>query len=360
MSIERRLYAVAAPGLEEITAGELRGMGARDIVVQAGGVAFGGSLERANRELRTASRVLKVLARGRAKSFAHLESVCQEVGWADYLCPGEPVRVLVTCRRSRLYHDKAVAERVSAILASGGFPAPTDDDEQAPAEVWIRLFGDRLSVSVDSSGERLHRRGYRLDPWKAPVRETLAAGILLASGWDPKTPLLDPMCGSGTFPIEAALMALGRPPGEHRHFAWERWPCKAKGLARRSVAPADSAKVEVPQIVGVDRDPGAIAAARANAERARAPIELACADIGDVGPTPGVPGLIVVNPPYGERHKRGRAAFRAVQSLVARFAGWSAVAMYAPPGSLPRGWEPLLQVRNGGINVRVIRYTAAP
>ena len=185
-------------------------------------MAFNGGLDelyRANLHLRTASRVLVRLGDFYAAAFSELRKKAGRLEWERYLRPGQPVALHVTCHKSKLYHSDAVAERVAGAIGDRlGRPTtmlkPAESEDDSPPQlVIVRLVNDHCTISIDSSGELLHRRGYRLATAKAPLRETLAAGMLLASGWDVRSPLIDPFCGSGTIAIEAALMRAGLPPG---------------------------------------------------------------------------------------------------------------------------------------------------
>ena len=226
-----QIFAPTAPGLESITAGELKSLGVRGRQ-EIGGVAFGGDLDRiyqANLWLRTASRVVVRLGQFHASTFYELERRAKKLPWTDFLPGNGSVEVRVTCRKSKLYHSDAVAERVLAVIA-GVAPSgtemksrsfnPDEDEEEYQGKggsglFIVRIVNDQCEISADSSGELLHRRGYRKEVAKAPLRETLAAAMVLASGWDGRRgePLLDPLCGSGTIPIEAALIARGIAPG---------------------------------------------------------------------------------------------------------------------------------------------------
>jgi len=285
-------FAVCAPGLEPFTARELKDLGlqiapstsSRDSlegkgkVEEMGGVECRGSLVdlyRANLRLRTASRILLHLGSFFADTFSDLGRRTRRLSWEAYLNPGSPVALRVTCHKSRLFHSAAVTERVlESIGARLGRIPPTkkfDGEEEGnpPQLIFVRLVENRCTLSLDSSGALLSRRGYRLATAKAPLRETLAAGILMASGWDLKSPLVDPFCGAGTIPIEAALMARNIAPGIHRHFAFMDWPNfdaetweRLKALSREGEAKSS------PPLMGSDRDAGAIRAAGENAERA--------------------------------------------------------------------------------------------
>ena len=210
-----RCLAVTPPGAEELTARELTGLGVNLRRTFRGGVEFRASdrqLYAANLWTRTATRIVVRVARFVAPAFSDLERELAAVPWERWLPPGTTPEVRVSSTSSRLYHTDAVAERVVAAAASG--PA-------GGGLIVVRIVHDRVMVSVDSSGAPLHQRGWRLDQGPAPLRETLAAAALLASGWDGAAPLVDPLCGSGTIVIEAALLAAGRPPGAGRRFAFQ-------------------------------------------------------------------------------------------------------------------------------------------
>jgi putative N6-adenine-specific DNA methylase len=223
-------------------------------------------------------------------------------------------------------------------------------------------------VSIDTSGALLHRRGYRQAVARAPLRETMAAALLLASGWDGTAPLLDPMCGSGTIPIEGALLARRIAPGARREFAFARWPGfdRARWDALLAAARARELPTSPTPIVGSDRDEGAVAAARANAERAgvAGDVALERRAISAIEPPPG-PGWLVGNPPYGKRVGEGDDVrdFYAQLGKVARarLAGWT-VALLSPDRALDRQLGLRLEERartsNGGIPVRVVVGTA--
>jgi putative N6-adenine-specific DNA methylase len=231
----------------------------------------------------------------------------------------------------------------------------------------VRFLHDVCTISADSSGELLHRRGYRLATAKAPLRETLAAGVLMAMGWDGQEPLLDPMCGAGTIPIEAALIARRIAPGLARAFASERWPAApvADFDALRARARAESLpRARVP-IFASDRDAGAIAAARANAERAgvAGDIEFRECALSGIAPPAGH-GLLLTNPPYGARVGERNALRNLYAQLgkVARGAcgGWTIALLSADralEAQVKLPFTQALRFRNGGIPVRLVRGT---
>lgn len=372
-----RMFAVAAPGLEAFAARELACLGVpgRSAAVDAegGGVAFGGDLRllyRANLHLRTASRVLVRLGSFRAAAFAELRRKAALLPWERYVAAGREIAVRATCRKSRLYHSEAVAERIAGAIGDR-LAAPVeraraaDEEAEAPPQlVLARLAGDVCTISVDSSGALLHRRGYRLGAGPAPLRETLAAGLLAASGWDARSPLVDPLCGSGTIPIEAALLALDRAPGAARRFAFMDWPCfEPRAFEELRAAAAPPAPGSAPVIAGSDRDAGAIRLAAANAGRAAVGehVRFERRAVSALEPPPG-PGFVVTNPPYGRR--LGEAGelrdlyARLGDVLRERCAGWR-VAMLCPDRRLLAatrlGLDASLSFANGGLRVHVAR-----
>jgi putative N6-adenine-specific DNA methylase len=378
-------FAVTSPGLEELAAQELRRLDLQPKQLPAprperrtpgeesGGVAFEGELAdlyRANLHLRTASRVLVRLGEFNATAFSELRKKAGRLGWGRYISAGQPVDLRVTCHKSRLYHSDAVAERVAGAIGDClGQPTPLQkqDEEHAdhpPQLVVVRLVNDACTISVDSSGSLLHRRGYRQATAKAPLRETLAAAMLLASGWDTASPLLDPFCGSGTIAIEAAMLALGLPPGGSRRFAFMDWPGFERKpwealLAGVQTRPAN----ELPPIQASDRDAGAVDMARANAERAGVAeyIEFSCRAVSAIQP-PEEPGWVVTNPPYGLRVSSNRDLRNLYAQLghvlKAHCIGWHVAILCNDPKLLSQTGLRLdtsFSMVNGGVKVRLGR-----
>jgi putative N6-adenine-specific DNA methylase len=364
------LYAVTAPGLESLTAAELRQLGIEATGVEPGGVAFQGTLAdvaRANLWLRTPSRILLRLGTFHVRALGELERKAGQLPWREWLVADRPLTVRATCRKSRLFHQGAVAERVLA--ASGGRPAsatlaPDEKEGDTAQLVVVRLFRDEATISLDSSGALLHRRGYRLETAKAPLRETLAAALLLASGWHPGEPLVDPFCGSGTIPIEAALLARRLPPGLHRSFAFRHWAGWDEADWRSLIdAARDQSLSRAPStIIAADRDAGAIEAARANAARAgvEQDIEFRCEALSLLDPPAGM-GHLVSNPPYGVRVGEPRALrdlyTRLGQVARERLAGWR-LTLLLPTVPLERAiglaFTESLRTSNGGLTVRAV------
>lgn len=371
--------AVTAPGLAPLTADELRARGIMPTRVSVEGVSFRGSLAdvcAANLWLRTASRVLVRLAVFHADSFHELERRAQRVSWNRYVTAGVPVRFRVTCRKSRLYHSDAVAQRLAtAVQAAGGTlravdseltAAASDSDEAAGVAneqlVVARLYHDRCTISLDSSGVLLHRRGYRQQTAKAPLRETLAAATLLAVGWHGQSPLLDPLCGAGTLAIEGAWLARAHAPGLDRAFAFMHWPEFDRRAWDGLVAAARSTERPASVVIQAsDRDAGAVAATHANAERAgvERDIEVSQRSLAEIEPV-RTPGWLITNPPYGVRVGT-RATVRDLYAQIgdvarAKCAGWNIAVVAPDPGLASKlGFRVTSRLRtvNGGIPVEV-------
>jgi putative N6-adenine-specific DNA methylase len=293
----------------------------------------------------------------------------KKIPWGQFVAAPAAVEVNVTARQSKLYHTDAIAERLQAAMASRKFPdvrRPTSDGRQLFV---VRVVRDEFEISADTSGELLHMRGYRQAVAKAPLRETLAAALLLGVGYDGTRPLLDPFCGSGTIPIEGALIARNIAPGLRRDFAIERWPSFYPPIAKAIREEAHSRQRPMPSatITGADRDAGAIAAAVANAERANVARDVVFVEraLSAMERLPAG-GLIVTNPPYGVRVGKGAD----VRDLFAQFghvardkAIGSTVAMYLPDANLGRQTrlqlETLYKTSNGGLPVAAVRASVS-
>lgn len=375
------LFAVTSPGLEALAAAELEAMGV-SAAAEPGGVAWEGTREElyaANLRLRTAGRVLVRAAEFRARTFFELERHAGKVPWEQWVGPGRAVRLRVTSRKSKLYHEGAVAQRVLEAIERRAGPlqgveaakGEETEEEGADAQLFVvRFLRDRCTVSVDASGELLHRRGYRREVAKAPLRETLAAAMLLASGWQGSAPLLDPLCGSGTIAIEGALLArriapgLAHGEGGTRRYAFREWPDFDAAAWTEVVARAEEEALPsagVP-IHASDRDAGAVEATRGNAERAGvlSDLTLDARPLSAVEPPPG-PGWLVSNPPYGVRVGESaglRNLYAALGRLArARLPGWTLALLSADrrlEAQVGVPFTEVLSTRNGGIAVRLV------
>lgn len=321
MSTVLATWCACAPGLERLVAEEFNGFGLKPKHLEPGGFTAAMTVPQlyaANLRTALATRITVRLGRFHASEFWELEKRAERLAWHAWVPKGSTVAFRVTSRKSKLYHNDAIAERLGALVSarvpgvSVAVTAEEDDDavdpRAAPAQLFlVRLVNDEVTISIDSSGDLLFRRGWRQATAKAPLRETLAAAMLTGSGWTGATPLHDPFCGAGTIVIEAARRLRRIPPGWDRHFAFEQWPTfdAAAWTAVRAVAEAERLSSVNCQLIGSDRDPGAIRAALANAARAGVArdVKFAEADLRDLPPAPGT--HLVTNPPYGVRVGEG-------------------------------------------------------
>jgi putative N6-adenine-specific DNA methylase len=326
-----RYFATCARGLEPVLAGELTALGASEITSGRGGVTFHGDaamLYRACLWLRTAVRVLRPVQEFDAHSPDELYEAVRAINWADYLTPDHTLAVDCNVRDSAMTHSQYAARRVKDAICDQFRDRtgrrPSVDTEQPMIGLNLHVSKNHAVLSLDSSWSSLHKRGYRPIQTIAPLNEALAAGLLLRAGWAPGTPLVDFMCGSGTFCIEAAWIALNRPPGLTRKwFAFQGWPDFDRPLwnairddARRAVRkelPTSAAEVATHQpakpgftaapIAGSDVRQDAIDFSRGNARTAGVGnlLTFEKRDLRDARPSSDVPGVVICNPPYGER-----------------------------------------------------------
>lgn len=375
-----RAFATAHPGCEPILAREVTDLGVAAAEIVTGGVEFEAddrTVALANIGLRTAGRVLVRIIEFGARSFGELERRAGRVPWEQFIGEGVAVHFRVTAKKSKLTHERGIAERLGRALLER---APTTALVEARGEVEsedhdvallptiqrfvVRFHRDVCTISADASGPLLHRRGYRVETGKAPLRETLAASLVLASGWDGLTPLIDPLCGSGTIPIEAAMIARRIAPGLTRRFSFERWPVLS-GSVVESVRRELAAGVRSPAgvtIHGSDRDAGAVAAAVANAARAGVgeSIQWTRASLSAIEP-PAHRGWVVTNPPYGAR-LGARADLRNLYAqlgnvLRRRCPGWRVAMVSADrmlEGQVGLDWGVVASTENGGLPVRFV------
>ncbi|WP_102223743.1 THUMP domain-containing class I SAM-dependent RNA methyltransferase [Acidimangrovimonas sediminis] len=341
MDTDFEIFLAAPPGLEDTLRDEAAAAGFAEPVATPGGVTTRGGwpeVWRANLELRGAGRVLARIGAFRAFHLAQLDKRATKFPFADFLPQGAAMKVEATCRRSKIYHAGAAIQRVEKALEKtigATFPKANEkrpeDPEDAPDEdllrLMVRIEDDLVTLSLDTSGAALHRRGFKEAVGKAPMRETMAALFLRQCGYDGSEPVLDPMCGSGTFPIEAAEIAMGLMPGRARSFAFEHFPgfeAAAFAALKAAHAPRDTALT----FHGSDRDAGAIRMSTANAGRAGVAgvTRFTNAAISDLQRPEGPPGLVIINPPYGARIGNKGMLFglhaRMGEVLRERFGGW--------------------------------------
>jgi putative N6-adenine-specific DNA methylase len=321
------IFLVTVPGLEEILCAEVRSKGFNSAHAVPGGVMIKGGwpeVWRANLWVRGAGRVLAQLASFRVLHLAELDNKARHVPWSKVLRADVPFRVEATCRKSRIFHSGAAAQRIETAIQAvlGATPSPD-------AEVLVRahIDHDLCTLSIDTSGELLHRRGYKDSVGQAPMRETMASLFLRQCGYDGTEPVVDPMCGSGTFVIEAAEIAARLNPGRSRRFAFEQL-ATFDAEAWQRMRDVKSQRPSAVRFYGSDRDAEAIGMSRANAARAGVAdlTEFRQSTISEIAPPDGSPGLVIANPPYGTRigdKTKLRALYRAFgQKLIGRFSGW--------------------------------------
>lgn len=363
------IFLAGTPGLEPLLADEAREAGFDVTGVVPGGVTLRGGwpeVWRANLCLRGAGRVLARIGSFRAFHLAQLDKRSRKFPWGEVLRADVPVRVEVTCRRSKIYHAGAARDRIARAI-SEELGAPVAED--AAVRVMARIEDDLVSFSIDTSGEPLHRRGLKQAVGKAPMRETLASLFLRACGYDGTEPVLDPMCGSGTFVTEAAEIAAGLLPGRARRFAFEDLATFDADVWARLRGDGEPREAGF-RFHGSDRDDGAVSSARANAERAG--VSRFCVferrAVSDLVRPPGEPGLVMVNPPYGARIGNRKLLFGLYgalgEVLKDRFAGWR-VGLVTSDDALARAttlpWmAPGPHVPHGPLKIRLWRTGPLP
>jgi putative N6-adenine-specific DNA methylase len=335
-----RYFATCARGIEPVLADELRGLAAADIESGRGGVGFAGDhalLYRANLWLRTAVRVLQPILEADVTTPEQLYDAVRTLDWAAYLTPEHTLAVDCNVRDSHLTHSLYAALKTKDAICDWFIERtgrrPSVDLERPMVGLNLHIYRDHAVLSMDSSGDSLHKRGYRPVLTKAPLNEALAAALILRSGWDTTTPFIDPMCGSGVLPIEAAWLALRRPPGlTRKHFGFMGWMdydvrlwTGLRDEARRAVK-----KQLAAPILGSDlrRDVVHFATTNARAAGVGNLLRFEVSDVREFRPPEGAPGTILCNPPYGERigeEKELRPVYQALgQALRDHCPGWTA------------------------------------
>lgn len=362
-----QLFAVASPGLEPALEAEAEALGMRPRREEGGVVLEGpaGLHQEANVRLRTASRVLLRLGGFRAPDVGALTRGLAALDLGRVWNGTGTPRLLVAAHRSRV----PAGAVLGAAARAWGVPglARAGDLEEDDAEgltLLARLEGDTCTVSVDTSGGLLYRRGYRQEVGRAPLRETLAAGLLVLAGYDGGEPLVDPMCGSGTFLIEGAWMSMRRAPGLERRFAFERFPgfAPAAWEALRARVQAEALATPRAALAGFDLNAGALGTARRNARRAGVTLTLERRDVKTLEAPGKTPGLVVANPPYGKRVGEGGELpdlYRALGATLKRaFGGWRVALLVPDEAVLIRALgltgARSLPVRNGGLPCRCL------
>ncbi len=361
-------FVTAARGTEGALRDELREARFRAVRATRGGVGFSGELldgVRACLETRVGVRVMLHLATVEARDDAALYAGVRELAWEDWMRLSDTLAVRATLSKSALTHAQFVSRRVKDAVVdrfrdrAGARPDVDAKDPVIP--ISVHVVGERADVYLELSGAPLFLRGYRPEAGEAPLKETLAAAIVRLSGWRPGMPMLDPMCGSGTLAVEAALWAAGRAPGVARAFACERWErlsdaASAAEIARlREAGEGDRRGADV---FASDVDPRMIELTRRSARRAGVIVRTRVAALRDVDVPIDRPGWVITNPPYGERLQRDDALPRDLAALLAHLPGWSLAVIWAgeDPTRLVRGdRRPPHELFNGDLRAMLTR-----
>jgi len=366
-----KVFLVVPPGFESVAKKEVSQLFPELTSTNTSdGLEFECDLEtifRLNLNLRVPNRILVRFAEFKATSFKELFDNSVRLPWKQFLKKDIALSIRTTCHKSKLYHSGAVTQRIHQAIESNmssKFQLIKNEDNEKIKKhqlLVVRISQDNVTISIDSSGNPLHMRGYREIVSKAPLRENLAASLIISSGWNATQPLIDPFCGSGTIPIEAALIAKNQAPGLYRDFAFENWPGfkqnEWQNIRKEQIL---SINTDNSLIFGSDRDLGTISIAQENAKKAKVDSTIVWnqLSISDVITTEQ-PGWIITNPPYGLRVNSNKdirnlyARFGDV--LRERFSGWEIIFIcndlkLATQTKLKL--KSLLSFTNGGINVQ--------
>lgn len=357
------IFLQTAPGLEPALQAEAVAAGFADATAVPGGVTLQGGwpeVWRANLTLRGADRVLARIGSFRAMHLAQLDKRSRKFPWAEVLRADVPIKVETTCHASRIYHAGAATQRVETALRETLGVTVTP---QAALTLRVRIEDDLATFSLDTSGAPLHKRGHKPAVGKAPMRETYAALFLRQCGYDGGEPVLDPMCGSGTFVIEAAEWAMGLLPGRSRSFAFEQL-ASFDPQAWEGMRSAVQTRTPKAQYIGADRDDGAVRMSMENAARADVSdaTRFTQGAVATLNRPDGPPGLVIVNPPYGTRIGSKNGLLYVIygtlgQRLKDHFVGWR-VGIITTEAGLARAtglpFKPVGPVvPHGGLKVRL-------
>lgn len=363
-------FAAAIPGTERALCEELRELGFASVRLNRGGVPFRGPWRdgwRACLESRIAQRIQLLVGRFPAPTQEALYDGIRAIDWSPFVTPAQTLSVGAVLRASEINHSGFAALKVKDAIVDqvreNTEERPSVDREDADVRIFMHLANDKAAVYLDVSGEPLHRRGYRTQAGDAPLRETLAAAILRISGWDRKSLLIDPMCGSGTIAIEAAMWSANIAPGLTRErFGFERWANfdeeKAADLKALRGELRRAASGTAAKIVASDIDESVLEAAKANARAAGVRLTFKCRDVMDLAAS-GQKGLIVTNPPYGVRLEKSDDFCQKLGGVFSRLHGWRVCIMAGSPdferaiSSKPKFTVPLA---NGNLKCELLSY----
>lgn len=361
-------FATAAKGTEGAIRDELRELRLRGVRADRGGVHFRGRLAEGFRAClwsRSAVRVLLLVAEVEAPSGDALYEGVYSVEWGHVLDATRTLAVRAFAKESALSHTQFIAQKtkdavVDQIRDRTG-ERPDVDRDDPDVLLFVHVARDRASIYLDMSGEALHRRGYRRETVPAPIKESLAAAVLRLSEWDRERPLVDPMCGSGTLAIEAAMWARNMAPGLSRErFGFERWLSHGEVEARAMKELREAARAQAlpkgPVVWAFDSDRAAVDAARANAKAAGLDLRIDQRAVDTLEPMPS-PGHVIVNPPYGERLPSDAPLYEAMATAFGRMHGHRIAVIAGSPAAeraLPRRAHKVLTVFNGPLECRLL------
>ena len=371
----REYFAVTAPGFEKLCLKELHAFAPDNLAASAGtgGVGFMGRLQEcylANLNLRTASRILMRIETVYATSFGQLQKKLSNISWELFLKADPLPQLHVTTRHCRLYHTEAISERLLKAIAArkenNEFMAAGKELPFSSQNIYVRGIDDRFTVSIDSSGENLYKRGIKKHVGTAPLRETAAAAALMLAGYTGSEPLLDPMCGTGTFALEAALMAKNIPPGWFREFAFRDWPSyqpkRWEYLKQESEKRISAPQKSLILASDIDRD--------ACQQLKQCLQQFNLADTVNVMNTdffkidrqqfPDRPGFVAINPPYGRRIGTKVQSEKLISMICTRlrdsFKGWRLI-LFAPAKHVVQSVPFRLKkysYRHGGLKLKLM------
>ena len=363
-------HAATIPGTENVLCDELRELGFASVRLNRGGIPFRGTMQdgwRACLQSRIAARIQVLLARFPCRTPDDLYHGVQGVDWKTFIARAQTLAVSAVSREDALSHSGFAALKVKdAIvdqLREGVGERPDVDREDADVRVFAHVANQKAAVYLDLAGEPLNKRGYRKVAGEAPLRETIAAALLRMAGWDRETPLTDPMCGSGTIAIEAAMWAGNMAPGLLRdQFGFERWAnydedaAVALRLLRGKLRGA--AKGTMPRIIASDRNADMIEAARQNARAAGVKLAFRTHDLV-TNPPAGEKGFMVTNPPYGQRLEMAPEFPRQLAAVCSRLHGWRIGILTASPAyqqAISAKPVQVIQIPNGGLDCTFLVY----
>jgi putative N6-adenine-specific DNA methylase len=372
LKTDLRIVVSTYAGLEELLAKELRQLGGRDVEIHTRAVSCVGDkgfMYKVNFCSRLALRVMVSLTSFNIKDGDDLYREVAAIDWTEFMKVSQTFAVRCTLNSelfdTNLYPALKVKDAIADSFRSNGGKRPDVEKENPDLEVMVFINRDRCTILLNSSGESLHRRGYRAEVDKAPLSEVLAAGIIMLSGWEPHKPLVDFMCGSGTIPIEAALMAANIPPGTFRkQFAFEKWPdfdeALYKTIREKQIERINDNPV---RIYGNEINRFVIAKAEENVRNAGVEdmVQLSLGDFNDFE-RPSGNGVVIINPPYGEKLQPEdlEALYKSIGDRFKKhYAGYKAwIFTGSPEGAKAVGLRSNRKIKlfNGPIECRLLGY----